>query len=357
MDLPNRFVRSATSDHFTDGNGYTSDKKVAFYSEVAQGGAGLIVSGITSIHTSGQHTSTQASIAGEEYVAGFKKLTQAVHEGGAKIALQLYHAGREAGRYRRIMNQDAFAPSLIADDPNFKGKYRVMTETEIWMVIRAYGDAARRAREAGFDAVQVHGAHAYLPSQFLSPFTNRRTDEWGGILENRLRFHREIYRDVRKKVGEDYPVLIKLGVEDGFSGGLRFREGLQAAKAMAEWGMDAIEISQGLRGANYEGTEFRTGIDNREKEAYFREWCRQVKREVRVLVMMVGGLRTFDLMEEVLINGEADFVSLCRPLIREPGIIKEWKNGSRRSPACISCNQCLESLRENDLLQCVFNQK
>ncbi len=357
MDLPNRFIRSATSDHFTEGDGYTSDRKVSFYSELAKGGVGLIISGITSIHPSGQQSSSQASIASDDYVSGFRKLVQAVHEGGAKIAVQLYHAGREAGRSRRVMNKDAFAPSLVEDDPYFSGKYRSMTESDIWETIRAYGDAARRARQAGFDAVQVHGAHAYLPSQFLSPLTNRRNDEWGGTLENRLRFHHEIYKDIREKVGDDYPVLIKLGLEDGFPEGLRFHEGLQAAQSIARWGYDALEISQGLRGKNYEGTEFHTGIDSLEDEAYYRNWCNQVKKKVQVPVIMVGGLRTLDLMEEIMINEEADFISLCRPLIREPGIINEWKNGSRRRPACISCNQCLESLREKDLLQCIFNQR
>ena len=357
MVVPNRFVRSATSDHFTEGAGYTSDRKVALYSEVAEGGVGLIITGITSVHSSGQSSPTQASIAGDEYIPGFKKLTQAVHQRGSKVAVQLWHAGRDAGKVRRTINENAFGPSLVENDPHFNGKYRSMTEEEMRKVIRAFGDAARRAREAGFDAVQIHGAHAYLLSQFLSPFTNRRNDEWGGKLENRLRVHHEVYNDIRQKVGHDYPVLIKFGVEDGFAGGLKFSEGLQAAKLIAQWGYDGLEITQGLRGKNYDETEFRTGIDSLKDEGYFRAWCSDVKKQVQVPVMMVGGLRTFDLMEEIIKNQEADFISLCRPLIREPGIINEWKNGSRRRAECISCNKCLESNREKDLLQCIFNQR
>ena len=123
---------------------------------------------------------------------------------------------------------------------------------------------------------------------------------------------------------------------------------------MAEWGYDALEISQGLRGAEFEGTEFRTGIDSLEKEGYFREWCQEIKRNVPIPVMMVGGLRSFELMEKIVEKGEADFIALARPLIREPGIINEWKNGSRRRSACVSCNKCLELIRKKGVLECAL---
>jgi len=175
-----------------------------------------------------------------------------------------------------------------------------MTRDEILEIIEAFGSAAKRAREAGFDAVQIHGAHAFLLAQFLSPYTNRRDDEWGGSLENRLRFHIEVYKAIRRNVGEDYPVLIKLGVEDGFPGGLDLTEGKRAAQILAEIGFDALEISQGLRGEMFEGTEFRTRIDGPEREAYFRAWGKEVKQNVNVPVMMVGGFRTPALMIETI---------------------------------------------------------
>jgi 2,4-dienoyl-CoA reductase-like NADH-dependent reductase (Old Yellow Enzyme family) len=228
-----------------------------------------------------------------------------------------------------------------------------MTEEEIREIVRAFGDASRRAREAGLDAVQLHAAHAYLPSQFLSPFTNRRTDQWGGDLENRLRLHREIYRDMRAKVGEDYPVFVKIGVQDGFPGGLEFHEGKRAAQSLAEWGFDGLEISSGLRGKGYENSEFKTGVNRPGREAYFEEWCREIRKRVTVPVMMVGGLRSFDLMEQVIRNGEADFVSLCRPLIREPGIIRDWKDKDRHRATCISCNKCFDALLKGEELHCV----
>ena len=356
LELPNRFVRSATGDRFTEGAGFVADRKIALYQELAEGGVGLIISGIAHVHPEGKTLYSQTSIATDEHIPGLQRLTRAVHARGVKIAVQLFHGGREAARYWNTVNQTALAPSVIAEDPYFKGEYRSITADEIENTVQAFGDAAKRAREAGFDAVQLHAAHAYLPSQFLSPFGNRRNDAWGGPLENRLRFHREVYQAMRKRAGQDYPLLIKLGVQDGFTGGLELNEGLQAAERLAEWGYDSLEISQGLRGKYYEETEFRTGIHTVDQEGYFRDWTKEVKKRVKVPVMMVGGLRTFELMEEVIRKGEADFVSLCRPLIREPHIIDEWKKGNRRRTACISCNKCLERNRKDGVLVCIFNE-
>ena len=260
-------------------------------------------------------------------------------------------------RFIKFHRQQALAPSFIPDDPHFQGAYRTMTEEEILEAIRAFGQAAGRAREAGLDAVQVHGAHAYLLSQFLSPFTNRRTDGWGGELENRLRLHREILRAIRSKVGKDYPVMIKIGVQDGFPGGLEFNEGKQAALRLVHWGYDSLEVSSGLRGPGYDTAEFKTRINRLDREAYFRTWCREIKSEVTVPVMMVGGLRTPALIEEAIQNGEADLISLSRPLIKEPTIIRDWQQGDRHRATCISCNQCFEALLKGETLHCVYHQE
>jgi 2,4-dienoyl-CoA reductase-like NADH-dependent reductase (Old Yellow Enzyme family) len=278
---------------------------MSLYTTLAEGGVGLIITGITYVHNNGQISKFQNSISSDDFISGFKRLTSAVHDRGAKIAVQLFHAGRE-GRFPKSNGRVPVGPSVLEMDPYFKAEYRAMTENEIWEVVHAFGDGAKRARESGFDAVQIHGAHAYLLSQFLSPHTNRRRDEWGGSLENRLRIHREIYWNIRQKVGEDYPVLIKIGVQDGFPSGLEFSEGKLAAKYLAESGFDALEISQGLRGSSDEDTEFRKKINVLDREAYYRNWCREIKNQVEVPVMMVGGLRTFKLMEEIIQNKEAE---------------------------------------------------
>jgi 2,4-dienoyl-CoA reductase-like NADH-dependent reductase (Old Yellow Enzyme family) len=354
MELRNRFVRSATYDQCADKNGHVTERQIRLFSELADGGVGLIITGLTYVHPLGQLASFESSIANDDCIPGFKTLTAAVHSRGAKIAMQLYHPGRENAKFLKAKRQkQAIAPSFVSDDAYFTHDHRSVNEDEIWEIIEAFGDAGRRAQESGFDAVQVHGAHAYLLSQFLSPYTNRRADKWGGSLNNRLRFHHEIYRNLRAKVGENYPLLIKIGVQDGFPGGLEFKEGKSAAQYLAQCGFDALEISHGLRGQSYEETEFRTGINSIEREAYFRPWCREIKRHVNVPVMIVGGLRTFQLMEEIIQYSDADFISLSRPLIREPHIINEWKRGDRNRSNCVSCNKCLKALMKGEPLHCV----
>lgn len=356
LTLRNRFVRSATYDGCCGPDGRVTEKQVKLFEDLADGGVGLIVSGIAHVHASGQISPFQNAIDHDDAIPGLQRLTRAVHERGAKIVVQLFHAGREAARFLKPKGESAIAPSVVANDPFFNKAYRAATKAEIRTITRAFGDAAARARAAGFDGVQLHGAHAYLLSQFLSPYTNRREDAYGGSFENRLRFHHEVYLDIRDKVGDDYPVLIKTGGADGFAGGLGFREGKAAAERFAQWGFDALEMSQGLRGAWYEETEFRTKINRVEKEAYFRDWSRQVKHAVNIPVMMVGGLRSFGLMEEVVANGEADFISLSRPLIKEPHLIHAWKNGSRDRAGCISCNKCYEQLVKGEALHCALER-
>jgi 2,4-dienoyl-CoA reductase-like NADH-dependent reductase (Old Yellow Enzyme family) len=356
MDLRNRFVRSATYDGCADKSGYVTETQIDLYSTLAEGGVGLIITGITYVHPMGQISRFQNSIAGDEFIHEFERLTAAVHRRGAKIAIQLFHAGREA-RFPDPKDRLPIGPSFFENDPYCKAQYRTMTLNEIQETVSAFGDGARRAREAGFDAVQIHAAHGYLLSQFLSPFTNRRHDEWGGSLENRLRIHHAIYEDIRGKVGKDYPVLIKIGVQDAYPEGLEFSEGKLVAKSLVEWGLDALEISLGLRGLSYEETEFRTKIDRPDREAYYRNWCRDIKKELDILVMIVGGLRNFELLEEIVQKKESDFISLSRPLIREPSIINDWKRGDRHRAKCISCNKCLEELRRGETLRCFQEEK
>ena len=352
MSVPNRLVRSATYDGCTEKDGHVTQKQLRLFRDLASGGTGLLITGITYVHPLGQIAFFQNSLADDDCIPGLKELTHTVHQQGSRIAVQLFHAGREAAGLLERKDQQAVGPSVVEDDPYFSRPYREATEEDIQEIVSAFGEAARRAREAGFDAVQLHAAHAYLPAQFLSPHTNRRQDHWGGSLENRLRLHREIYRSMRDKAGPDFPILVKLGVADGFPGGLEEGEGLQAARMLAEEGFDALEISSGLRGKRYRETEFRTEILRPEQEAYFRHWCSRVKERVEVPVIMVGGLRSPELMEEILHKGEADLVSLSRPLIREPDLVRRWRRQQRDRPACISCNQCLEALFQGYSLHC-----
>lgn len=352
MTLKNRFVRSATGDNCAE-NGFVTEKQIRLFSDLAKGGVGLIITGMTAIHPSDQIRPLQNSLASDEFIPSYRRLVDTVHGHGAKIAVQLVHLGREKSKSLKEGDSPALAPSFVENDPYFSyGYYRSMTEEDIERVIMWFGDAAVRAREAGFDAVQLHGAHAYLLAQFLSPYTNHRDDEWGGSLENRLRIHREIYRTTRDRVGEDYPLLLKLGLADGFPEGLSIDEGIKAATLLALNGFDALEISQGLRGKWFKETEFRKNFHKPDREAYFRDWCRRLSRHVKTPLIMVGGLRYFGLMEEIVERGEADYVSMCRPFIREPDIVNMWKAGGHRPSACISCNRCFKALRNGEVTHC-----
>ena len=349
LTLKNRFVRSATYDGCAGKGGIVSPQQVKLFSDLADGGVGLIITGITYTHPLGQISAFQNSLAHDDCISGFRELTQEVHKRGAKIAVQVFHAGKERAKFCR----SGLSPSLSEEDRELSGTCRAMKETEIQEVIHSFGDAARRAQEAGFDSIQIHAAHGYLLSQFLSPLTNSRIDEWGGALENRLRLHREIYQDIRAKVGKEFPVIIKIGVQDGLPDGLRFEEGKEAARLLAEWGYDALEISLGLRGKGYENSEFKTKVNRTDREAYFRDWCREIESQTQVPLIMVGGLRTFAIMEEAVARGDSDFVSLSRPLIREPDIINKWKEDNNYKAKCLSCNKCFEALLNRESLHCV----
>jgi 2,4-dienoyl-CoA reductase-like NADH-dependent reductase (Old Yellow Enzyme family) len=343
--IPNRFIRSATADYLDDVRGFVTPRKINLYVELAEGGIGLIITGTATVyHHPGLRWPRSSYITEDESVPHFRRLVEAVHARGSKIAVQLFHDGLEESALLQDRGYEALGPSELPEDPR---PHKAMTQEEIRRLIRAFGDGARRAKDAGFDAVQLNGAHGYLFSQFLSPFTNRRQDEWGGSLENRLRFHHEVLRAMRSAVGEEYPLMIKLGVEDAIPSGLQFEEGKEAARRLAEWGFDALEISNGIPGKDPRDGAARPDIHTVEEEAYFRAWAREIKQMVKVPVIAVGGLRSFEVCEDIVHKGDADFVAMSRPFIREPGLIFDWARGDRHRATCTSCNLCSDRLEED----------
>lgn len=236
------------------------------------------------------------------------------------------------------MGQVPVAPSAVRDGSTDLTP-RALTEEEIWSLIDAHAAAMGRAKAAGCDGVQIHIAHGYLLSCFLSPYTNRRTDRWGGSLENRCRILQEIMARGRRAVGDKYPVLVKLNSTDGFAGDgyLTLPDAVAAARALAAWGACAIEVSGGHRETR--GVILRPGILRREQEAYFTEGARAVKAAVDVPVILVGGLRSLAVMEEAVASGAADLVALLRPFVREPDLVNRLQKGQAKS-ACVSCNAC-----------------
>jgi 2,4-dienoyl-CoA reductase-like NADH-dependent reductase (Old Yellow Enzyme family) len=352
MELRNRFMRSATYDGMAK-EGQAAQAQINLYQSLAQGGAGLIVSGLMAVSAGGRLSPFQNCLFDDSCIQGLSRLTLAVHQAGGKVAAQLAHAGRESFLPHHPNNDSGLpaGPSAQEGGPGYEGRCRALSAGEIETIVQDFGRAAGLAKQAGFDAVQLHAAHAYLLAQFLSPLANRREDDWGGPLENRLRVHLEILKAMRKQVGGDYPLMIKLGVADGAPGGLELDQGLDAASQLAQAGFDCLEISQGLRGSTWQEMEFRTKLKP-ERQNYFAGWAAQVKERIDKPVVMVGGLRDFNAIAKCLDQGQADMAALCRPLIREPGLVRYWQQDASYKPKCISCNQCLMLLRGGRALAC-----
>jgi 2,4-dienoyl-CoA reductase-like NADH-dependent reductase (Old Yellow Enzyme family) len=231
-----------------------------------------------------------------------------------------------------------------------------MSKQDIDEIVAAFGDAARRAKKAGFDAVQLHGAHGYLINEFLSPLTNRRTDDYGGPVENRCRFLLEVCRRVRSEVGPDFPVLIKLNGSDNLEGGLTASDAIHAARMLDKEKIDAIEVSSGTS-ASGKQTPVRTGVDKPADEAYNLELARELKKAVRCPVISVGGFRSPEVVNKALAESGVDYISMCRPFIWEPGLVKRWGKGDLSPARCISCNGCFKPGLKEGGIYCVVEKK
>ena len=231
-----------------------------------------------------------------------------------------------------------------------------MTKKEIEEIVSAFGDGARRAKEYGFDAVQLHAAHGYLINQFLSPLTNQRTDEYGGPVENRCRFLLEVYRRVRFAVGPDFPVFAKLNGSDNLEGGLDINDAVYAARLLDNEKIDAIEVSGGTSASGEKGA-VRMKIDRPDREAYNLALAGEIKKAVRCPIMVVGGFRSLEVIQKALIEQGIDYISMARPFIREPQLIKRWQEGDRSPARCISCNGCFEPGIKEGGIYCVVEKK
>ena len=335
MELSNRFVRSATWEGMAAEDGSVTSKLTETLVALAKGGVGLIMTSHAYVLPEGQAGPWQLGIYKDELIEGLREMTAAVHGFGAKIVMQVAHAGKFAPG--RLI---ARPPLVVSDfDGLSESPRQEMSIEYIRGLAPAFGAAARRAKAAGFDGVQFHSAHGYLLSQFLSPAFNRREDEYGGDIENRARIHMEVYHAVRKAVGKDFPVLIKMNCRDFAENGLSLDDSLHVGRMLAGAGLDAIELSGGLLTGG-KLSPSRSGIKSEEQEAYFKEDARAFKNEINVPLILVGGMRSFEVAERLVEDGVADYISMSRPFIREPGLINRWKAGDRRRALCKSDNLC-----------------
>jgi 2,4-dienoyl-CoA reductase-like NADH-dependent reductase (Old Yellow Enzyme family) len=334
LTLKNRFIKSSTLESMAGPNGEVTPAMLDFYEAVARGGAACIFLGHAFVHPLGKASPKMTGLYDDRLIPGFRSLADVIHRHDCFVFAQINHGGS------RIQGgcADPVGPSPVVN-PSTGLLARELKSSEIWEIIDAFGQAARRVREAGLDGVLIHGAHGYLASLFTSPFANHRTDEWGGDVSRRFRFLEEVYRSIRKAVGNDYPVAIKLGAKDDMPDGLSLEEGTEVAARLAKAGIDGIEISGGIP-TKVAGAS-RSNILSREQEGYFLPYAKAIRPKVgRLPLSLVGGLRSPQLMEEIVTAGWTDFVSLARPFICEPNLVNKIRTGRWDPVSCTRDDRC-----------------
>ena len=346
LSIKNRFIRSATVDNLGK-NMMVTDAQLNFYRELSRGEVGLIVSSGLFPSLDGWAAPGQLGIHTDEMIPSLKKMTDTVHDNGGKVVAQMMHAGWFGNP--DLCGLQTVGPSETINPAN-NLQVRELSSDEVEEKIAEFVRAGARAAEAGFDGVQIHAAHGWLVSAFLSPVTNRRNDKWGGSALKRARFVIKITEGLRKVTGPDYPILIKLGIKEYHPEGKSADEGICSAKLFIDAGMDAIEVSEGVEEIPF------NHIRPDETSPYYAKECRKAKEAVFKPIILVGGMRTLSEMETVVNTRIADAISMCRPFIMDQHIVKKFREGSSDKSLCTSCNSCIQTMLDRNL-HCTFNPK
>lgn len=377
LTLRNRSIRAAAFEGMCPGN-LPSDALIDYHKEVAAGGVGMTTVAYAAVERSGLSFGHQL-LLDERALPKLTELTNAVHKGGALCSIQIGHCGNMAKR--SISESRPIAPSSKINlyGPTFP---REMTHSDIEKTARSFGRSVNLARSAGFDAVEVHAGHGYLISQFLSPYTNNRKDEYGGSLENRTRFLKEVMEQVKAAAHNDLAVIVKINMQDGFSGGMKTQECLEVAKMLERWGADALVLSGGfvskapmyiLRGSMPIPvmSRFMTNPlmkifvrifgsmlikDEQFSEVYFLEEALKFREALKMPLIYVGGLLSRDNIETAL-EKDFEFVAMARALIQDPGFINKMLDDELSRSSCDTCNYCIAKMysREVTCIQNEFN--
>lgn len=354
MKIKNRLVRSATFEAAMAGNGRVTKRMLSLYRDLAEGGVGMIITGHMAVMPQGKAAAKQTSIYSDEFIPEIARIADTVHRcgDGCKVIAQLSHVGRQVlsmtAKLDRLQTR-AVGPSAVGS-PILKMQARELSLEEIRQVVQAFTDGIVRVKKAGYDGVQLHAAHGWLLSSFISPYTNKRSDRYGGTMPNRVRIIREIIDGARKKVGK-FPILIKINCDDQIKGGVDMDSFPALAREIVKSGVDAIEVSGGMwdcLACSEEELGFppmpipeaRTRINAPEKQSYFLKYAESLRLSVPVI--LVGGNRNIERMEAILKKGRVSFLALSRPLITEPGLPRRWLEGrGGEASRCASCNSCL----------------
>ena len=326
--INNRLVKAALSEALANTDGSPSTALIRLYRTWSQSGAGILITGNVMIDRRALGEPGNVVIEDARDLHVLKEWATVAKAGGCDVWMQINHPGKQA---IRGLNAETVSPSAIPFSPKLQAVFatpRALTELEIEDLIQRYANTAAIAKQAGFSGVQLHGAHGYLISQFLSPHHNRRTDHWGGNPENRRRFVLEIYKAVRAKVGNDFPIGIKLNSADFQRGGFSEEESLATIQALDEAGIDLIEVS----GGTYEKPVMMTNAVNQKastvaREAYFLDFAQKVRQLSSVPLMVTGGFRSLAGMQSALQSGELDFIGLGRIFAIEPLATRRLLNG------------------------------
>ena len=350
LRLKNRLIRASMYTTYGALDGSVTDRMIRHYREITSGGVGLVMVEFSHVDKkSSKSNYCQLSVAGDEYIPGLSWLAMTIKQNGAKAGLQISHAGGQ----RYLMTPPKKVPSRASWEAiQVKGEPapEELTIEEIEEIVEAFGDAALRAKKAAFDLVEVHASHGYLITEFLSSATNRRTDRYGGPLENRMRLLIEIIENVQKKVGFDYPITVRLNGSEYLEGGITIEESIEAARILEKKGVRAVHISGGTH-------------RNSDKLVVPMYWSRgyhvwaaeAMKRAVQIPVIASGSVTTPELAEEILREGKADFISLARPLLADPFFPKKAEEGRPEDiTPCIRCNVGCQGRPEGSLT-CTVN--
>jgi len=324
ITIPNRIVKSAMSENNADSGGKPSDRIIKLYETWGKGGAGILISGNVMMDSKALGEEHNVVVEDERYLPELTKWATECQKNGTHLWMQINHPGRQAPKF----NKDIVSASNVKL-PVLKGLFkepRPLEDSEIWEIIEGFGRTALIAKKAGFKGVQIHGAHGYLVSQFLSSRTNLRTDDWGGSLKKRTKFVLEIYRNIRRKVGDDYPIGIKINSADFQRGAFSEEESLQVIRILGDEGMDMIEVSGGTyEKAAMMGRELAK--NSQDREAYFADFVIKARKETTAPLMLTGGFRTLNVMAKALQNDELDFIGIARPFAVNPYLAKQLIQG------------------------------
>ena len=346
--LKNRIVMPGLASFMIENDGSIPQLAIEHYRRRAAGGPAMVIMEACAVAPEGIVSPHQARIYDDRFVEGLSKIAQSMKGEGTVPAVQLHHGGRQTSA--RVIGGLPVAPSPLPC-PSIRGEVKPLTVSEIQELVKKFGDAADRALEAGFELIEIHGAHGYLINQFLSGFSNIREDAYGGDIPNRTRFAREIVREVRNRVGDEFPISFKISAMEFVEDGLNVEESLEILKILVREGVDVIQVSAG----NDATPEWISQPMYMEK-ACLTDYARAIKKELNVPIMAVGRINEPLLAEEIIKSGKADLVCMGRGLLADPAMPNKAREGRLDDiRTCIACNTCMQSIFRKGRVECLVN--